>query len=129
MPNFFGHGKLCGVEYGARIAAVLVGGNCFFVRAHETAPDRTAKLMAKSDQHREAIGKLLDLYKDTFLHDGYGDIRVEMRFLRKGQKEVIIHCGKQYRFVMDYPGDGVGFMDELRGKLTADEQKGGRMRE
>nr|WP_321465090.1 hypothetical protein [uncultured Desulfobulbus sp.] len=42
------------------------------------------------------------LYHEVFAHDGYGDIRLEMRILRRGQKEVIIHCGKQYRFVVDF---------------------------
>ena len=51
--------------------------------------------------HREVMGKFIDLYGDLFSHDGYGDIRVEMRILRRGQKEVIIHCGKQYRYVLD----------------------------
>ncbi len=42
------------------------------------------------------------LYREVFEHDGYGDIRVEMKLMRRGQKEVIIHCGKQYRFVVDF---------------------------
>jgi hypothetical protein len=40
---------------------------------------------------------------DVLLHDGFGDIRVEVRILKRKQKEVIIHCGKQYRFVVDTP--------------------------
>lgn len=47
--------------------------------------------------------KLLDLYGEALAHDGFAEIRVEIRILRKGQKEVILHCGKQYRFVVDYP--------------------------
>ena len=53
------------------------------------------------DQHRVVMEQLFDLYADLFEHDGYGDIRIEMRILRRGQKEVIIHCGKQYRYVID----------------------------
>ncbi len=50
-------------------------------------------------------GKLLELYDELFAHEGYGDLRVEVRILRRGQKEVILFCGKQYRFVVDYqPG-------------------------
>lgn len=56
---------------------------------------------AEQEQHREVLEKLIDLYVDTFSHDGFGDIRIEMRILRRGQKEVILHCGKQYRFVVD----------------------------
>lgn len=39
------------------------------------------------------------------LHDGYGEFKVEFRLLKRGQKEVLIHCGKQYRYVIDFnPG-------------------------
>lgn len=48
------------------------------------------------------LSKLNDLYNEAFAHDGFAEIRVEIRILRRGQKEVILHCGKQYRFVVDY---------------------------
>ena len=47
------------------------------------------------------LAKLRQLYCELFDHDGYGEMRVEMRILRRGQKEVIIYCGKQYRYVVD----------------------------
>lgn len=47
------------------------------------------------------LAKLNDLYHEAFAHDGFAEIRVEIRILRRGQKEVILHCGKQYRFVVD----------------------------
>jgi hypothetical protein len=47
--------------------------------------------------------KLLELLDDVLRHDGFGDIRVEVRILKRKQKEVILHCGKQYRFVVDTP--------------------------
>lgn len=51
------------------------------------------------------LARLVELYRDVIAHDGYGEIRLEMRILRQGQKEVIIHCGKQYRYVVDFePG-------------------------
>jgi hypothetical protein len=46
--------------------------------------------------------RMLALYDELFAHDGYGTLRVELRILRRGQKEVIVDCGKQYRFVVDY---------------------------
>lgn len=52
--------------------------------------------------NQEVLTQFAELYGEVFAHDGYGDIRVEMRILRRGQKEVIIHCGKQYRFVVDF---------------------------
>ena len=46
---------------------------------------------------------LAQIYCELFEHDGYGDIKIEMRLLKRGQKEVIIHSGKQHRFVVDFP--------------------------
>ena len=51
--------------------------------------------------HKEFMSKFIDLYSDLFVHDGFGDLRVEIKILRRRQKEVIIHCGKQYRYIMD----------------------------
>ncbi len=51
----------------------------------------------------DVLRKLSELYLEVFSHEGFGDIRIEMRFLRRGQKEVVLHCGKQYRYVVDYP--------------------------
>ena len=45
--------------------------------------------------------KLLQLLDDVLRHDGFGEIKVEVRILKRQQKEVILHCGKQYRFVVD----------------------------
>ena len=58
--------------------------------------------MNQKNTHADVLQQLQSLYHDVFEHDGYGDIRVEMRILRRGQKEVILHCGKQYRYVVDF---------------------------
>ncbi|MCD4779519.1 MAG: hypothetical protein K8S27_03075 [Candidatus Omnitrophica bacterium] len=62
--------------------------------------------MEKSDRKKstnaEVKLKLIELYDDVFNHSGYGDITVEIRILKRGQKEVILRCGKQYRFVVDF---------------------------
>ncbi|MCQ8103305.1 hypothetical protein NP590_04230 [Methylomonas sp. SURF-2] len=50
--------------------------------------------------------KLLQLLDDVLRHDGFGEIRVEVKILKRQQKEVILHCGKQYRFVVDMPDGG-----------------------
>lgn len=50
----------------------------------------------------EVLNRFVRLYEEVFSHDGFGEIRVEIKILKKGQKEVILHCGKQYRFVVDY---------------------------
>ena len=51
--------------------------------------------------NKEVKAKILELYDELFSHNGYGEIKVDMRLLHRGQKEIIIHCGKQYRFVVD----------------------------
>jgi hypothetical protein len=38
--------------------------------------------------------KLLELFDDILVHDGYGEIKVEMKILKRQQKEVILHCGE-----------------------------------
>lgn len=56
--------------------------------------------------------RLHDLLDDVLRHDGYGAIRIDVRLLKKGQKEVILDCGKQYRYVVDFltpaPSGGAG---------------------
>lgn len=63
------------------------------------ALDHTAALDAAN---APVLAKLTDLYREAFLHDGFAELKVEIRILRRGQKEVILHCGKQYRYVIDY---------------------------
>lgn len=53
--------------------------------------------------NRQVLAKFHELYAEAIAHDGFAEIRVEIRILRKGQKEVILHCGKQYRYVVDSP--------------------------
>lgn len=48
-----------------------------------------------------ALAKLASVFEDALAHDGFADIRVDIRLLRRGQKEVIVHFGKQYRYVVD----------------------------
>lgn len=76
----------------------------------------------------EVIKKTVDLYSDLFAHNGYGEIRIDVRILRRGQKEVIIHCGKQYRFVVDYENDNDDseLFDQIRKALASIEQSGAR---
>lgn len=46
--------------------------------------------------------RLLELLDELMVHDGFGSIKVDIRLLKRGQKEVIIDCGKQYRYVVDF---------------------------
>lgn len=58
--------------------------------------------------NRRVLNWIAALYAELFNHDGYGEMRIEMRILRRGQKEVIVHCGKQHRFVLDFPDSVLG---------------------
>ncbi len=49
------------------------------------------------------LARITSLYEMLFAHDGYGEMTVELRYLRKREKEVIIRCGKQYRYVVPVP--------------------------
>ena len=57
----------------------------------------------KHNTSQSVKSKLMELFDDVLVHDGYGEIKVEMKILKRQQKEVILHCGKQYRFVIDTP--------------------------
>lgn len=52
--------------------------------------------------NKEVLDRFEALYRGLLDHDGFGEIRLEVRILKRGQKEVLIHCGKQYRFVVDW---------------------------
>lgn len=45
---------------------------------------------------------LLAVFEELFAHDGFASFSVEMRLLKRGQKEVILHCGRQHRYVLDF---------------------------
>jgi hypothetical protein len=54
------------------------------------------------DCHDEVKARINALYNMLIEHDGYGEMQIDFRILKKGQKEVIIRCGKQYRYVVDH---------------------------
>ncbi len=54
-----------------------------------------------ADCHEEVKKRIGALYNMLVEHDGYGEMHVDFKILKKGQKEIIVHCGKQYRYVVD----------------------------
>ena len=54
-----------------------------------------------ADSHEQVKQRIEALYNMLVEHDGYGELSIDFKILKKGQKEVIIHCGKQYRYVVD----------------------------
>lgn len=77
-------------------------------------------VMCFDDDHSKVIEKMVELYQELFSHDGYGNMSIEMKFLKKGQKEVLIRCGKDYRFVIDYMADSDGGL--IAWKMPVNEQ-------
>jgi len=73
-----------------------------------------------STPHREVKARLAALYDELIAHPGYAGFTVEIRILRKGQKEVIVDCGKQYRYVVDYRP--VAPMDASTGAADGDDE-------
>jgi hypothetical protein len=62
-----------------------------------------------SDTNKDVINKIAELYRILFEHDGYGEMTVAMRILKRNQKEIIIKCGCEHRYVVDWKppkGDG-----------------------
>ena len=49
----------------------------------------------------EVKKQILSLYDMLVGHEGYGEIKVNFKIIKKDRKEIIIHCGKQYRYVID----------------------------
>ncbi|MDO4571275.1 MAG: hypothetical protein Q4D38_12895 [Planctomycetia bacterium] len=60
----------------------------------------TDSLSGESDPVLECI---CSKYQDLLRHDGFGEMRIDIRILKRGQKEVIVSSGKQFRFVVDSP--------------------------
>jgi hypothetical protein len=58
-----------------------------------------------ADCHENVKKRIDALYNMLVEHDGYGEMHIDFKILKKGQKEVIIHCGKQYRYVVDVSKD------------------------
>ena len=46
-----------------------------------------------ADRHEDVKKRMDALYNMLVEHDGYGEMRLDFKILKKGQKEIIIHCG------------------------------------
>lgn len=79
---------------------------------------KKSRCLDHSYDNHPVLEKIHELYHMLLEHDGFGELRMDVRILKRGQREVIIHCGKQYRFVVDVPEESG---EENRKKC--DEQK------
>ncbi len=50
--------------------------------------------------------KVLELFDEIFAFGGFGGLRVEIKLMKRGQKEIIISGEKQHRFVADWRSFG-----------------------
>ncbi|MGC4060331.1 MAG: hypothetical protein QM749_05565 [Aquabacterium sp.] len=50
--------------------------------------------------HAQVKAHLNALYDDLVGHEGFAELSVDIRILKRGQKEVVIRCGRQYRYVV-----------------------------
>lgn len=50
--------------------------------------------------HEAVLARIKSLYEMLFSHNGYGEMSIEIRYVRKREKEVLIRCGKHYRYVV-----------------------------
>ena len=57
------------------------------------------------NSNNEVKKQILSLYDMLVVHEGYGEIKVNFKIVKKDRKEIIIHCGKQYRYVIDVNED------------------------
>ncbi|MBN2642009.1 MAG: hypothetical protein JXR78_10160 [Victivallales bacterium] len=46
--------------------------------------------------------KIGELFDELYVHDGFGGMEIDMRILKRGQKEILVRCGKEFRFVVDF---------------------------
>jgi hypothetical protein len=53
--------------------------------------------------------KLSELFYELYRHNGYGRLEVDMKILKRGQKEIILKMGKEFRFVVDFINDSSVF--------------------
>jgi len=58
------------------------------------------------DPNLAFLNKFLDLYQMLIHHDGYGDMSVNVRLGQSNNREVVLQCGKEYRYRIGNPVAG-----------------------
>lgn len=52
------------------------------------------------DETEKLKKHLIDLLDSTLEHQGFGEIKLDIKWAKQGHKEVIITTGKQYRYIL-----------------------------
>lgn len=60
--------------------------------------DIAGEQLSECDRIKSAIIKTFDFLMQ---HDGAGKMEVSIKLLKRGQKEVLIQCGRTYRYVVN----------------------------
>jgi len=56
--------------------------------------------------------RLLQAFDYIYEFGGFGRLEVDIKILKRGQREVLIRCGREYRFVLEAPrGRRIGIPD------------------
>lgn len=56
------------------------------------------KTRRRQDQGLAFLNRFVELFEEMLHHEGYGDMQVSVRNRNPGEKEVVLHCGKEYRY-------------------------------
>lgn len=54
-----------------------------------------------NDDSVDFLNEFVAQFEEMIRHEGYGDIHVSVRNRNSGEKEVVLHCGKEYRYLID----------------------------
>ncbi|MFW5829725.1 MAG: hypothetical protein ACOCXA_05640 [Planctomycetota bacterium] len=63
-------------------------------------PDTDPPTTIYSDSRAACKERCLELLDMLIDHCGYGDMQVDVKIHKKGRKEVIIRCGRHWRFIV-----------------------------
>jgi hypothetical protein len=66
----------------------------------DSAPETKGTPSNKWVNLAPARDKLNALFMDILEHPGFGELHVNIRILKDARKEVVLCCGKEYRFVL-----------------------------
>ncbi len=54
-----------------------------------------------TNSNSEVLAHIGELYGELIERDGFGEVTVVVRILKRGQKEVLVRCTKESRYVVD----------------------------
>ena len=55
----------------------------------------------KNDESLDFLNRFVELYEDLLRHEGYADLTIEVRNRSAIEKEILLKCGKEYRYTVN----------------------------